>query len=83
MANIATITTTTNAVVPAIDVRLVGGNYNTLVGSFSVELRGKFFSITGGGSRLTFDLTTDTISINGTSCDYTNVMSTFNAVFIK
>ena len=83
MANLAIITTTTTAIVPAIDVRLLGGNYTTIVGSFSAELRGKVFSIIGGGTKLNFDLTTDTITIDGTSCTYADVMTVFNAEFVK
>jgi len=83
MANIATITTTSTAIVPAIDIRMSAGNHNTIVGTFSAELRGKMFSIIGGGSKIVFDLTTDTITIDGTSCDATNVMSVFNSEFVK
>lgn len=83
MANLASITTTSTAIVPAIDVRLLGGNYTTIVGSFSAELRGKVFSIIGGGTKLNFDLTADTVIIDGTSCTDANVMTVFNAEFVK
>ena len=83
MANLATIVTTSTAIVPAIDVRFPDGNYTTIVGNFSAELRGKVFSIIGGGTKLNFDLTTDTVTIDGTSCTDANVMTVFNNEFVK
>jgi len=83
MANIATILTTNTAIVPAMEIRLLSGNYETIVGAFSFQLRGKIFSIIGSESKLNFDLTADTVTINGTPCDVTNVMSTIASAFVK
>ena len=83
MANLATITTTSTAIVPAIDIRFASGIQNVIVGTFSAEKRGNIFSIIGGGTKLNFDLTADTITIDGVSCDTNTVMSAFINEFVK
>ncbi len=83
MANLATITTTINAVVPAIYVRTTATQEDVLVGNFSFELRGKVFTIIGSTSKLKYDLTSDTILVNAVSCDATTIIGAFQTAFVK
>ncbi len=85
MANLATITTTSTAV-PGLNIVQNGNVSTTILGSFSAEMRGKIFSIIGGGTKLSFDLTSlsDTVTIEGTAYSGASaVMDAFNAEFVK
>lgn len=84
MANILSITTTSTNPTAGITLRLINTDTYTLMGNFTYYLIGNILHITGSASVLKFDLTTDTVTVNGTPLlGADDTINALNTAFIK
>lgn len=83
MANILTISTTTTNPTSGMTVSNGVDRY-AFVGNFTYYFIGSTLYITGSSSVLTFDLTTDTATVNGVgSLNAAGAVNALNTAFIK